>query len=84
MICMDVCPVNSDDKSSLDCGSSLKLFQTSAIDIIIDCYAMFDLKRISEPILQIKKRFLLKYIDEYSNLFCVLLPDFALLGFTCL
>ena len=56
----------------------MNLFQTSVIDIINDGYAMFNFKRISDLILERRRRFLLEYGNECSNLVCTLHTNAAL------
>ena len=58
---LDACPINISDKRSFDFVFTrvlMKLFKTSSIIIIDECYEMFNLKHMSQLISERKCRFL--------------------------
>ena len=58
---LEACPLNKTDVRGLDfvfTRSLMKLFKTSLITIIDECYSMFNLKRISQLLSERKRRFL--------------------------
>ena len=55
---LDVCPLNVADKRSLDFVQTrllMNLFKTSSIAIIQECRVMFDVKSVSDMILNRKR-----------------------------
>ena len=70
---LDVCPLNVADKRSLDFVQTrllMKLFKTSSTDIIQQCRAMFDVKSVSDLILNRKRNFLTKFVNNCDNVVC--------------
>ena len=66
-ILLYVCPLNVADKRSLDFVQTrllMKLFKTSAIAIIQECRVMFDVKPVSDMILNRKRNFLTKFVNN--------------------
>ena len=75
---LDACPIKVSDKRSLDfvfTRALMKLFKTSSMHIIDECYEMFNLKRISQLVTERKYRFLRKYCN--GNALCNLFADYA-------
>lgn len=63
---LDVCPLNVADTKSFDFVLTrvlMKLFKTSSIDVINECYTMFNVKRVSQSIHKRKLAFLSKFAD---------------------
>jgi len=48
----------------------MKLFKTSSTDIIQQCHAMFDIKSVSDLILNRKRNFLTKFVNNGDNVVC--------------
>ena len=62
---MDACPVCVSDKRSLDfiiTRTFMKIFQSSSVDVVQEqeCQTMFNFRRVSELILERKRKFLEK------------------------
>ena len=76
----EACPINKSEKQSLDFVFTrmlMKLFKTSSIYIIDECYEMFNLKRISQLIVERKGKFLRNFCK--MGMLCVLfLPSLQL------
>jgi len=76
---LDACPVNAADKHSLNflmTRSLMKLFQTGSIVVIEECRRMFNVKQLSELVLQRKTSFLSKYCMS-ANSVCKLFVSVA-------
>ena len=57
-------PVCVSDKRSLDfiiTRTLMKIFQTSSVDVVQECQTMFNFRRVSEMILERKRKFLQKF-----------------------
>ena len=69
---LDACPVSTTDKHSLDFvlnRTFMKLFRTSSIEIVSICQLMFGFKKISETVIDRKRRFLQRYTN-CDNIIC--------------
>jgi hypothetical protein len=76
---LDACPVSVADKHSLNflmTRSLMKLFQTSSIVVIEECRRMFNIKQLSELVLQRKTSFLSKFVT-CANFICKLFVNVA-------
>ena len=76
---LDACPVCVSDICSLDfiiTRMFMKIFQTSSVDVVIDCQTMFNFRRVSELVLDRKRKFLQKFCS-CDNIICETL---ALMG----
>lgn len=66
-VCVYVCPYDNlkiSDKRSLDfiiTRTFMKMFQTSSVDVVKECPTMFNFRRVSELILERKRKFLQKF-----------------------
>jgi len=61
---LDACPVCVSDIRSLDfiiTRMFMKIFQTSSVDVVKDCQTMFNFRRVSELVLDRKRKFLQKF-----------------------
>jgi len=63
---LDACPVNAADKRSLDFAQSRLLTKTASSDIVQECQSMFGEQRVTNLVLDRKRKFLIKLVD-YSN-----------------
>ena len=71
---VDACPLNSTDKQSLDFvlnRSLMKLFQTGSNVVLTECRNVFNIKLLSELVIQRKVKFLTKF-SQNSNCVCQL------------
>jgi len=69
---LDTCPLNVADKRSLDFVLTrllMKLFKISFTDVIHECCVMFDVKSVSDLILNQKHNFLMKFVN-CDNIVC--------------
>ena len=76
---LDACPVCVSDKHSLDfiiTGTFMKIFQTSSVDVVQDCQTVFNFRRVSELIVERKRKFLQKFCS-CENIICQVLADMA-------
>ena len=74
----DACSINKSEKQSLDFVFThilMKLFLTSSTYIIDECYEMFNLKRISQLIVDRKDKFLTNFCNGHA--LCALVAEFA-------
>ena len=74
----EACSVNKSEKQSLDFVFTrmlMKLFKTSSTYIIDECYEMFNLKRISQLIVERKVKLLRNFCN--GNALCAILAEFA-------
>jgi len=86
---LDVCPLNVADKRSLDFVQTrllMKLFKTSSrpTDIIQQCRAMFDVKSVSDLILNRKRNCLTKFVNNCDNVVCGAITIMAKRELDCL
>ena len=60
---LDACPVCVSDKRSLDfiITRIFMIFQTSSVDVVQECQTTFNFPRVSELILERKRKFLQKF-----------------------
>jgi hypothetical protein len=75
---LEACSLNKSEKLSLDflfTRMLMKLFKTSSTYIIDECYEMFNLKRISQLIVERKGKFLINFCD--GNALCAIFAEFA-------
>ena len=76
---LDACPVCVSDKRSLDfiiTRTFMKNFQTSSVDVVQECQTMFNFRRVSELILERKRKFLQK-LCSCENGICQVLAFMA-------
>jgi len=76
---LDACPVTAANKHSLDfvlTRSLMKLFQTGSNIIITECRRVFNMKLLSEMVVDRKLKFLSKYANA-CNIICHLFCDAA-------
>jgi len=75
---LDACPVCVRDKRSLDFNitGTIKKFQTSSVDVVQECQTMFNFRRVSELILERKRKFLQKFCS-CENRICQVLAFMA-------
>lgn len=76
---LDACHVNSADKHSFDfvlTRSLMKLFQTGSISVIDECRRAFNIKKLSEAIVDRKLSFLYKFCGN-PNINCNLFTNTA-------
>ena len=69
---LDACPVCVSDIRSLDfiiTTMFMKIFQTSSVDVVKDCLTMFNFRRVSELVLDRKRKFLQKLCSS-DNIIC--------------
>ena len=74
----EACFINKSEKQTLDFVFTrmlMKLFKTTSTYIIDECYEMFNLKRISQLIVERKGKFLRNLCN--GNALCALLAEFA-------
>jgi len=74
---LDACPLNSSDKHSFDfllTRSLMKLFNTGSNVIVTECRKAFNVKLLSESIIDRKKSFLCRY-SITENVICKLFSD---------
>ena len=74
----EACPINKSEKQSLDFVFTrmlMKVFKTSSTYIIDECYEMFNLKRISQLIVDRKGKFLRNFCN--GNALCAVLSEVA-------
>jgi len=55
----------------------MKLFKTGSLDIIRECCAMFNIKSVSDLILDRKRNFLTKFAETDYNFVCSALSNIA-------
>jgi len=76
---LDACPVSTTDKHSLDFVMNrtfMKVFRTSSIEIVNVCQMMFGFKKVSETVIDRKRRFLERY-SKCDNLICAIFMNIA-------
>lgn len=76
---LDACPVCVSDKHSLDfiiTRTFMKIFQTSSVDVVQDCQTVFNFRRVSELIVERKRKFLQKFCS-CENIICQVLAGMA-------
>jgi len=76
---LDACPVSVSDIRSLDfiiTRMFMKLFRTSSVDVVKDCQTMFHFRRVSELVLDRKRKFLQKFC-LCDNIICETLAFMA-------
>ena len=57
---LDACPVCVSSLDFIITRMFMKIFQTSSVDVVKDCQTMFNLRRVSELVLDRKRKFLQK------------------------
>ena len=76
---LDACPVCVSDIRSLDfiiTRMFMKIFHTSSVDVVKDCQTMFNFRRVSELVLDRKRKFLQKFCS-CDNIVCETLAFMA-------
>ena len=76
---VDACPVCVSDIRSHDfiiTRMFTKIFQTSSVDVVKDCRTMFNFRRVSELVLDRKRKFLQTFCSR-DNTICETLPFMA-------
>jgi len=74
---LDACPLNVADKRSFDFVHTrllMKLFKTSSTDSIHECRLTFDVKSVSDLILNRKYNFLMKIVNYDNIVYVVQFP----------
>jgi len=69
---LDACPVCVRDIRSLDfiiTRMFMKIFQTSLVDVVKDCQTMLNFRRVSELVLDRKRKYLQKFCS-CDNIIC--------------
>ena len=79
---LDACPVCVSDIRSLDfiiTRMFIKIFQTSSVNVVKDCQTMFNFRRMSELVLDRKRKYLQKFCSWTScdNIICKTLAFMA-------
>ena len=84
---LDACPLLKSDLRSMDfvfVRALMRIFKTNSIEIINHCQSSFHLRKLSVVVIDLKLRFLQRYITS-DNLFCsflVILLDVRLFHMT--
>jgi len=63
---------------------AIKLFKTSSNDIIQECRAMFDVKPVSDLILNRRRNFLTNFVNNCDNVVCGVISIMAKRELDCL
>jgi hypothetical protein len=72
---IDACPLTATDKRTLDFvinRTFMRVFKTNSIEIVNECFAQFNFRKVSLTAVERKRRFLLRYStcqNEICNLF---------------
>mgnify|MGYP003390682103 FL=1 len=63
---LDACPVSLTDKRTLDfvmTRTFMRVFKTNSVDIVNECQLRFRFRKVSETVVDRKRRFLTRYIS---------------------